>query len=95
MLVTKADDSSGQHIVIICNDIGSPVVEPLGEGVGGLPDEMSHSHRSGGGAVWKPRAFPPEDSKYIQIEPLHVAMSSTHVVVASEAIPRCLCCELQ
>lgn len=49
VLVTKADDSSGQHIVIICNDIGSPV-----------------------------------DSKYIQLEPLHVAMSNTHIIVASE-----------
>jgi WD repeat-containing protein 35 len=48
-LVTKADDSSGQYIIIICNDIGSPV-----------------------------------DSKYLQIEPLHLSMTNSHVVVASE-----------
>lgn len=51
VLVTKADDASGQHIVIVCNDIGSPV-----------------------------------DSKYLHIEPLHVAMTNTHVIVASEDV---------
>lgn len=50
-LVTKADDSSGQYIIIVCNDIGSPV-----------------------------------DSKYLHIEPLHVAMTNSHVVVASEDV---------
>mmetsp|Transcript_20542 Transcript_20542/g.58181 ORF Transcript_20542/g.58181 Transcript_20542/m.58181 type:complete len:1228 (-) Transcript_20542:92-3775(-) len=51
VLVTKADDSSGQYIIIVCNDIGSPV-----------------------------------DSKYLHIEPLHVAMTKSHVVVASEDV---------
>jgi WD repeat-containing protein 35 len=51
VLVTKADDSSGQYILIVCNDIGSPV-----------------------------------DSKYLHIEPLHVAMTNTHVIVASEDV---------
>jgi len=51
VLVTKADDASGQHIVIVCNDIGSPV-----------------------------------DSKYLHIEPLHVAMTSSHIIVASEDV---------
>jgi WD repeat-containing protein 35 len=51
VLVTKADDASGQYILIVCNDIGSPV-----------------------------------DSKYLQIEPLHVAMTNTHVIVASEDV---------
>mmetsp|Transcript_32306 Transcript_32306/g.92700 ORF Transcript_32306/g.92700 Transcript_32306/m.92700 type:complete len:1232 (-) Transcript_32306:146-3841(-) len=51
VLVTKADDSSGQYIVIICNDIGSPV-----------------------------------DSKYLHIEPMHVAMTNSHVIVASEDV---------
>jgi WD repeat-containing protein 35 len=51
VLVTKADDSSGQYIIIICNDIGSPV-----------------------------------DSKYLHIEPQHVAMTNSHVIVASEDV---------
>jgi len=51
VLVTKADDSSGQYILIVCNDIGSPV-----------------------------------DSKYLHIEPLHVAMTNTHVIVASDDV---------
>lgn len=51
VLVTKADDSSGQYILIVCNDIGSPV-----------------------------------DSKYLHIEPMHVAMTNTHVVVASDDV---------
>ncbi|CAE8633546.1 unnamed protein product [Polarella glacialis] len=51
VLVTKADDASGQYIVIVCNDIGSPV-----------------------------------DSKYLHIEPLHVAMTNSHVIVASEDV---------
>jgi len=51
VLVTKADDSSGQYIIIICNDIGSPI-----------------------------------DSKYLHIEPLHVAMTNSHVIVASEDV---------
>lgn len=51
VLVTHADDSSGQYIVIVCNDIGSPV-----------------------------------DSKYLHIEPLHVAMTNSHVIVASEDV---------
>jgi WD repeat-containing protein 35 len=51
VLVTKADDSSGQYILIVCNDIGSPV-----------------------------------DSKYLHIEPVHVSMTNTHVIVASEDV---------
>uniref|UniRef100_A0A7S2LS93 Anaphase-promoting complex subunit 4 WD40 domain-containing protein n=1 Tax=Zooxanthella nutricula TaxID=1333877 RepID=A0A7S2LS93_9DINO len=51
VLVTKADDASGQYIVIVCNDIGSPV-----------------------------------DSKYLNHEPLHVAMTNSHVIVASEDV---------
>eukprot|EP00929_Paragymnodinium_shiwhaense_P008039 TRINITY_DN111964_c0_g1_i1.p1 TRINITY_DN111964_c0_g1~~TRINITY_DN111964_c0_g1_i1.p1 ORF type:complete len:1227 (-),score=335.65 TRINITY_DN111964_c0_g1_i1:276-3956(-) len=51
VLITKADDNSGQYIVIICNDIGSPM-----------------------------------DSKYLNIEPLHVSMTNSHVVIASEDI---------
>mmetsp|Transcript_12201 Transcript_12201/g.31343 ORF Transcript_12201/g.31343 Transcript_12201/m.31343 type:complete len:1210 (-) Transcript_12201:196-3825(-) len=51
VLVTKADDSSGQYIIIICNDIGSPV-----------------------------------DSKYLHIEPQYVAMTNSHVIVASEDV---------
>lgn len=51
VLVTKADDASGQYIVIVCNDIGSPV-----------------------------------DSKYLHIEPIHVAMTNSHVIVASEDV---------
>lgn len=51
VLVTKADDSSGQHIVIVCNDIGSPV-----------------------------------DSKYMQLEPMHVAMTNSHVIATSEDV---------
>eukprot|EP00746_Dinoflagellata_sp_MGD_P003051 gnl/MRDRNA2_/MRDRNA2_105954_c0_seq1.p1 gnl/MRDRNA2_/MRDRNA2_105954_c0~~gnl/MRDRNA2_/MRDRNA2_105954_c0_seq1.p1 ORF type:complete len:1217 (-),score=242.16 gnl/MRDRNA2_/MRDRNA2_105954_c0_seq1:227-3877(-) len=50
VLVTKADDTSGQFIVIVCNDIGSPV-----------------------------------DSKYLMIEPQHVAMTNTHVITASDS----------
>ncbi|CAJ1415377.1 unnamed protein product [Effrenium voratum] len=51
VLVTKADDSSGQHIVIVCNDIGSPV-----------------------------------DSKYMQLDPAHVAMTNSHVIATSEDV---------
>eukprot|EP00747_Dinoflagellata_sp_TGD_P185914 gnl/TRDRNA2_/TRDRNA2_42708_c0_seq1.p1 gnl/TRDRNA2_/TRDRNA2_42708_c0~~gnl/TRDRNA2_/TRDRNA2_42708_c0_seq1.p1 ORF type:complete len:1239 (+),score=279.59 gnl/TRDRNA2_/TRDRNA2_42708_c0_seq1:153-3869(+) len=51
VLVTKADDSSGQYILIVCNDIGSPV-----------------------------------DSKYLHIEPIHVTMTNTHVIVSSEDV---------
>mmetsp|Transcript_3004 Transcript_3004/g.7686 ORF Transcript_3004/g.7686 Transcript_3004/m.7686 type:complete len:1249 (+) Transcript_3004:101-3847(+) len=51
VLVTMADDASGQYILIVCNDIGSPV-----------------------------------DSKYLHIEPMHVAMTNTHVIVASEDV---------
>ncbi|CAE7432828.1 Wdr35 [Symbiodinium pilosum] len=51
VLVTKADDASGQHIVIVCNDIGSPV-----------------------------------DSKYMQLDPVHVAMTNSHVIVTSEDV---------
>jgi len=51
VLVTKADDSSGQYIIIVCNDIGSPV-----------------------------------DSKYLHVEPIHVAMTNSHVVIASEDV---------
>ncbi|CAK9022852.1 WD repeat-containing protein 35 (Naofen) [Durusdinium trenchii] len=51
VLVTKADDASGQHIVIVCNDIGSPV-----------------------------------DSKYMQLEPMHVAMTNSHVIATSEDV---------
>eukprot|EP00736_Rhodelphis_marinus_P014135 Rmarinus@m.4538 len=51
VLATKADDSSGQYILILCNAMGSPV-----------------------------------DSKYIDIEPVFLTMTDTHVVVASEEI---------
>jgi WD repeat-containing protein 35 len=51
VLVTKADDQSNQHIVIVCNDIGSPV-----------------------------------DSKYLHIEPIHVAMTNNHILIASEDV---------
>eukprot|EP00735_Rhodelphis_limneticus_P010276 TRINITY_DN29_c0_g1::TRINITY_DN29_c0_g1_i1::g.14869::m.14869 TRINITY_DN29_c0_g1::TRINITY_DN29_c0_g1_i1::g.14869 ORF type:complete len:1186 (-),score=401.47,sp/A6N6J5/WDR35_RAT/54.58/0.0,Coatomer_WDAD/PF04053.9/9.8e-05,Coatomer_WDAD/PF04053.9/15,WD40/PF00400.27/9.4,WD40/PF00400.27/7,WD40/PF00400.27/31,WD40/PF00400.27/2.5e+02,WD40/PF00400.27/6.1e+03,WD40/PF00400.27/1.8e+03,eIF2A/PF08662.6/0.00014,eIF2A/PF08662.6/4.8e+02,Clathrin/PF00637.15/2.1e+02,Clathrin/PF00637.15/9.7,Clathrin/PF00637.15/0.0027 len=51
VLATKADDTSGQYILILCNAIGSPV-----------------------------------DSKYIDIEPLFMTMSHTHVIVASEDV---------
>eukprot|EP00927_Polykrikos_kofoidii_P070639 TRINITY_DN67050_c0_g1_i1.p1 TRINITY_DN67050_c0_g1~~TRINITY_DN67050_c0_g1_i1.p1 ORF type:complete len:1238 (+),score=226.96 TRINITY_DN67050_c0_g1_i1:119-3832(+) len=51
VLVTKADDSSGQYIIIICNDIGSPV-----------------------------------DTKYLHIEPVHVAMTNSHIIVSSEDV---------
>lgn len=51
VLVTKADDASGQHIVIVCNDIGSPV-----------------------------------DSKYMQLEPMQVAMTNSHVIATSEDV---------
>ena len=48
VLATKADDNSGQYVLILCNAIGTPT-----------------------------------DSKYIDIEPLYVHMTSTHIVAAS------------
>lgn len=48
VFATRADDSTGQYILILCNTIGTPV-----------------------------------DSKYIDIQPTHVALSSYHVIVAS------------
>lgn len=48
IFATRADDSSGQYILILCNAIGSPV-----------------------------------DSKYIDIQPIYLALSPYHVVVAS------------
>ena len=48
MLTTKADDNTGQYVLILCNSVGTPV-----------------------------------DSKYIDIEPLFIDMTSQHVVAAS------------
>lgn len=48
VLATRADDSSGQHVLVLCNAIGTPL-----------------------------------DSKYIEIEPLFVAMSRSHVIASS------------
>ena len=47
-VLSKADDSGNQFILILCNAIGSPV-----------------------------------DSKYIDVEPLQMTMTQTHVIVAS------------
>lgn len=51
VVVTKADDNSGQYIIIICNDIGSPI-----------------------------------DSKSLQIEPSHVHMTNSHVIISSDEV---------
>mmetsp|Transcript_9052 Transcript_9052/g.14851 ORF Transcript_9052/g.14851 Transcript_9052/m.14851 type:complete len:1200 (+) Transcript_9052:114-3713(+) len=51
VLATRADDNSGQFILILCNAIGSPV-----------------------------------DSKYIDVEPLYLAMTPYHIVAASEDV---------
>ncbi|KAM7428718.1 WD repeat-containing protein 35 [Porites harrisoni] len=48
VLATRADDSSGQHVLVLCNAIGTPL-----------------------------------DSKYIEIEPLFVAMTRSHVIASS------------
>eukprot|EP00050_Salpingoeca_kvevrii_P018636 m.76510 g.76510 ORF g.76510 m.76510 type:complete len:1153 (+) comp8114_c0_seq1:167-3625(+) len=48
VLTTKADDNSGQFVLILCNSIGTPI-----------------------------------DSKYIDIEPIFLDMTDTHIVVAS------------
>ena len=48
VLSTKADDVSGQFVLILCNAIGTPI-----------------------------------DSKYIDIEPIYLEMTPTHVVAAS------------
>ncbi|RMX47135.1 hypothetical protein pdam_00018680 [Pocillopora damicornis] len=49
VLATRADDSSGQHVLVLCNAIGTPL-----------------------------------DSKYIEIEPLFVAMTRSHVIASSK-----------
>mmetsp|Transcript_10684 Transcript_10684/g.30908 ORF Transcript_10684/g.30908 Transcript_10684/m.30908 type:complete len:1031 (+) Transcript_10684:210-3302(+) len=49
VLATKTEEAAEQHILIVCNDIGSPV-----------------------------------QSQYLTIEPLHVCMTSSHVMAASE-----------
>jgi len=51
VLATKADDNSGQYILILCNAIGSPM-----------------------------------DSKYIDVEPVYLHMTSQHVIVASNEV---------
>jgi hypothetical protein len=48
VMSTRADDVSGQYVLILCNAIGTPI-----------------------------------DSKYIDIEPVYVDMTPTHVVAAS------------
>eukprot|EP00056_Hartaetosiga_gracilis_P003229 m.61099 g.61099 ORF g.61099 m.61099 type:complete len:1163 (+) comp11378_c0_seq1:91-3579(+) len=50
VLSTKANDNSGQYILILCNAIGTPIM-----------------------------------SKYIDVEPVFMEMSKTHVVVASHS----------
>ena len=50
-VLSKADESGNQHILILCNAIGSPV-----------------------------------DSKYIDVEPVHMTMTQTHVIVASNDV---------
>ncbi|KAJ9468906.1 Intraflagellar transport protein 122-like protein [Diplonema papillatum] len=50
-VLIRKDDTSGQHILILCNAIGSPI-----------------------------------DSKYVDFEPISVAMTNTHVVVTSEDV---------
>jgi WD repeat-containing protein 35 len=50
-VLSKADDSGSQFILILCNAIGSPA-----------------------------------DSKYIDVEPVHMAMTQTHVIVASHDV---------
>ncbi|EDO46375.1 predicted protein [Nematostella vectensis] len=49
ILATKADDATGQYVLVLCNAIGTPL-----------------------------------DSKYIELEPLFVAMTRSHVVAASK-----------
>ncbi|XP_015772966.1 PREDICTED: WD repeat-containing protein 35-like [Acropora digitifera] len=48
VLATRADDNNGQHVLVLCNAIGTPL-----------------------------------DSKYIEIEPLFVAMTRSHVIASS------------
>ncbi|XP_048590308.1 WD repeat-containing protein 35-like isoform X2 [Nematostella vectensis] len=49
ILATKADDATGQYVLVLCNAIGTPL-----------------------------------DSKYIELEPLFVAMTRSHVIAASK-----------
>ncbi|XP_062892582.1 WD repeat-containing protein 35 isoform X2 [Mobula hypostoma] len=49
ILATKADETSLQYVLVLCNSIGTPL-----------------------------------DSKYIDIDPLYVTMTKTHVIVASK-----------
>ncbi|KAL5015359.1 hypothetical protein ScPMuIL_009629 [Solemya velum] len=46
-LTTKADDTSGQYVLVLCNSIGTPL-----------------------------------DSKYIEMDPLYITMTKTHIVAA-------------
>jgi len=48
VLSTRADDVSGQYVLILCNAIGTPI-----------------------------------DSKYIDIEPVYLDMTPTHIIAAS------------
>ncbi|XP_066268365.1 WD repeat-containing protein 35-like isoform X1 [Branchiostoma lanceolatum] len=48
-LSTRADDQSGQYVLVLCNSIGTPL-----------------------------------DSKYIDIEPLYVSMTASHIIAASK-----------
>ncbi|XP_074656125.1 WD repeat-containing protein 35-like isoform X2 [Tubulanus polymorphus] len=48
-LATRADDVSGQYVLVLCNSIGTPL-----------------------------------DSKYIDIDPVYVTMTKTHIVAASK-----------
>eukprot|EP00730_Choanoeca_flexa_P001723 TRINITY_DN10757_c0_g1_i2.p1 TRINITY_DN10757_c0_g1~~TRINITY_DN10757_c0_g1_i2.p1 ORF type:complete len:1157 (+),score=402.04 TRINITY_DN10757_c0_g1_i2:149-3619(+) len=48
ILCTKADDNTGQYVLILCNSLGTPI-----------------------------------DSKYMDVEPIFVSMSQSHVVAAS------------
>eukprot|EP00794_Sanderia_malayensis_P012081 gene12081-13325_t len=49
VLSTKADDSTGQYVLVLCNAIGTPL-----------------------------------DSRYIDIEPIYVAMTASHVIASSK-----------
>ncbi|XP_070533961.1 WD repeat-containing protein 35-like isoform X2 [Ptychodera flava] len=49
VLATRADDTTGQYVLVLCNSIGTPL-----------------------------------DSKYIDLDPMYVAMTRTHVIAASK-----------
>ncbi|XP_038051534.1 WD repeat-containing protein 35-like isoform X4 [Patiria miniata] len=49
VLATKADESTGQYVLVLCNSIGTPL-----------------------------------ESKYIDIEPIYIAVTRTHVIAASK-----------